>query len=45
MTYFVHRSRQENFEDVPSNTDTSKKTTDQINAADTYFGILPKDKH
>jgi hypothetical protein len=45
MTYFVHHSRQENFEDVPSNTDTSKKPNNQNNAADTYFGILPKDKH
>ncbi len=53
MTYFVHRSRQENFEDIPVSAavapdsdkakDESKKN--QSAAADTFFGILPKDKH
>ena len=34
MTYFMNLSKQENFEDAPS-----------TDAADTFFGILPKDKH
>ena len=49
MTYFVNRSRQENFEDVPNKdaatTAAGKDKDEKSDAANTFFGILPKDKH
>ena len=48
MTYIVHRSRQENFEDIPAAATAAakdKEIQDRNDAANTFFGILPKDKH
>lgn len=50
MTYFVHQSRKENFEDVTSDpdklSDTEKENLKkELLKGDPFFGILPKDKH
>ena len=41
MTYIVHRSKQENFEDAPAAA-KDKEIQDKNDAANTFFGILSK---
>lgn len=43
MTYFIHHSRQENFEDLTN--DEKEELKKELSKGDPFFGILPKDKH